>query len=144
MRATLWPAPWLLVIALTAAACSRHASVLVTGSLAQPESRLATPDGDAWRRACVTHVKVFQSRNVDRPDWAIETADGDCRWLDSVVYGQVPEGFVERGPAAALSAGTNYSVFIRGWTRDAGSIPFYAGADYAFVDGRWQSMRASR
>lgn len=133
-----------LTLTLTMTGCSRRASVLVTGSLAQPEARLATPDGDAWRRACITHVEVFQGRNLGRPDWSIETADGDCRWLDRVIYGQVPDGFVERDPAADLSAGVTYSVFIRGWTRDVASVPVYAGADYAFVEGRWQSMRASR
>lgn len=134
----------LLAIGLMANGCSRHASVLVTGSLVQPEARLATPDGDAWRRACVTRVEVFQGRNINNPDWAIETVDGDCRWMDRVVYGQVPVGFVERAASADLSAGVTYSVSIQGWTHDVASVPFYAGADYAFVDGQWQSMRASR
>lgn len=141
MRRPLALAFSVLAIGLATIGCSRRASVIVTGSLTQPEARLATPDGDGWRRACVTHVEVFQGRNLDNPHWAIETMDGECRWVDRVVYGQVPEGFVERGPAANLSAGVNYSVFIRGWTRDMASVPFYAGAGYAFIDGRWQSRR---
>ena len=112
--------------------CSTILAINVSGDLQQP---VITPE----RRAgpvCVSNLTIYRG-SEDQVVWKIEGRDGVCVQFGRLVYGQAPEGFVERVTAAPLEAGIVYSAQGRGDIRGPLGAIWVGGGAYVFRDGAW-------
>lgn len=126
--------------ALTPAACSEFRDVRLTGSLEQPQVHVLKVGSMRPVSACVDWVVVFESvQNLRSPLWRIRSADGKCVELDSLTYGEAPQGFVTDTPAQPLRPGVAYDIGGHGWTRGwLPSVPWIGGGIFVFEDGEWR------
>lgn len=130
----------LCALTLPMASCSKRAAIRLSGSLAHPEAVVTDLEGGrSWRRACVDRVEVHRAGDPwGRPIWAIGAGEDGCVWLTRIVYGEVPEGFVQRAPAAALTSDVRYDVSAHGWTRGFASVPWTGGGAFVHTAGTWR------
>ena len=97
-----------IALGLMPAACSPYQHVTVVGGLEQPSVIMSeSVNSDRPVQACVDYLTVFEpgrGKGLDGAVWRVRSADDRCVVLESVTYGQTPEGFVVDTPAQPLSA----------------------------------------
>lgn len=132
-------------LGLTPAACSAYQHITVVGGLEQPSVIMSkSANSDRPARACVDYLTVFDSglgRGLDGAVWRVRSASDRCVILESITYGQTPEGFVVDTPPQPLRADTVYEISGHGWT--GGWMPRvpWIGADRVrYRDGAWRSV----
>ena len=111
-------APVLLAAALLAVGCEcRIEMVPATHGSALLDLRLSGSGFPCGREARVASLEVLQAGSGETL-WLLESRDGRALPLERVVYGRVPDGFVERVPARPLVAGEKVlvSATAPGWT----------------------------
>lgn len=134
-----------VALGLTPAACSAYQHITVVGGLEQPSVIMSeSANSDRPARACVDYLTVVDpglGRGLDGAVWGVRSASDRCVILESITYGQTPEGFVVDTPPQPLRADTVYEISGHGWT--GGWMPRvpWIGADRVrYRDGAWRSV----
>ena len=136
-RATL-----LVFLALMPAACAEVRKCEPPGPLDRPMVSVMKPGSDRSARACVDRVAVFDSelRGLAGAVWRVRSANDRCVDLDTIVYGETPEGFVVDTPPQPLRAGVVYAASGHGWTTGFPRVPWHGGGRFIFHDGAWSPV----
>lgn len=127
-------APVLLAAALLAGGCECRVGIVPetpgNGPLVLRLSGTGFPCG---REARVASLEVLRT-GTGETLWLVERRDGQALPLERVVYGRVPDGFLERLPARPLAAGEKVLVVATapGWV---GQVEATAGPSPRGEDG---------
>ena len=109
--------PVLLAAALLACGCECRIEMVVEPPGSAPlDLRLSGTGFPCGREARVASLEVLRARSGETL-WLVESRDGRAVPLERVVYGRVPDGFLERVPDRPLSAGEKVRVVATapGW-----------------------------
>lgn len=123
-----------LVALLASAGCQHLGDAVIEGPLEVPELQART--SGLWKRnlTCLNEVSITQAADTM---WRITSLDGECVEARRVIYGTVPEGFIQKAQAKPLQQDVAYGVSASGWTARVPNVPFQARGRFMFQDGRW-------